>query len=563
MKKRKISDQQIAFIESELEHGDAKARKTALQNLASLCRRGGFVASDRIPSLESRITSLLLVIGQDKKVVRWGLNALAQFGRWATCQRYVESAILWYSGEPEIEAAGAAALCKMLAGHTRDIEALNRIDPRIWKLAALQTCDPERIDLSDVRINVEQDDKDILKLALIPIGVNKDIEHLFHPRHSNGTFVRELCAHDDPIVQQYSVWAVTENARLGLEHLGLSFDHVERLPINVQSKMYQLGAQRILDPRCRLDLIVRGSYAHSAEAREGVAKGVRQHYFDGLESAVLPWLQQETAPIVRGNLAEHIAAYSMDCGPYMDAALQLYEEDPSLRTRIFLGAEGTALYGRLKSQQEPDLFTLIGDEGNLARILKAARKAKAMPKKTVCMLLASPRGSKPLRLDEEVRDALQKLKLVDEPSVDIEMRPEWAIKLSEITDHLLNAKPQILHFSGHGGGGAILVEDELGLATPLSGDGLAALIEAVGNIECVVLNACHSADLSGATTAHTRVVIGCDESILDVAAITFTRSFYRALAHGRDYESSFKIAVADVRVQNGNDEADKYKIYHQ
>ncbi len=204
--------------------------------------------------MEAQIVSLLLIIGQDKRVVRWGLNALAQFGRWATCQRYVESAISVYSGDPEIEAAGAAALCKLLSSHTKDIEALSRIDPRIWKLAALQTCDPRRIDLSDVKINVERDDKEILKLALITIGLNKDIEHLFHPSHSNGTFVRELCGHDDPIVQQYSVWAVTENARLDLRHLGLSFDNIEELPVNVQSKMYQLAAQRLPDPRRRLDL---------------------------------------------------------------------------------------------------------------------------------------------------------------------------------------------------------------------------------------------------------------------------------------------------------------------
>ncbi len=57
-----------------------------------------------------------------------------------------------------------------------------------------------------------------------------------------------------------------------------------------------------------------------------------------------------------------------------------------------------------------------------------------------------------------------------------------------------------------------------------------------------------------------KAVIGCDKSIGDAAAVTFTRSFYRALAHGRDYESSFKIAVADVRAQDGSIEAEKYKI---
>ncbi len=465
-----------------------------------------------------------------------------------------------YSSDPEIEAAGAAALCKLLSSHADDIEALCTIDPRIWKLAALQTCDPKRIDLTAVTINVDRDDKEILKLALITIGVNRDIEDLFHPAHTNGTFVRELCTHDDPIVQQYSVWAVTENARLDLQHLGLNFDSIDGLRPNVQSKMYQLAAQRLPDLRRRLDLIVQGSYAHSLEAREGLAKGVRHSYFDGLETAVLPWFQQETAPVIRGNLAEHIAAYSAECGPYMDVARQSFEADQTLRGRILLGAEGTPLYGELKSHAEPDLFSLIGEEGNLSTLLKAFRKQKTMPKKVVCMLMASPRGETPLRLDEEVRDTLQKLKLVEAPSVEIELRTEWAVKLSEFTDHLLNSKPQIVHFSGHGGGGAIFFEDPLGMAVPLPADGLAGLIGAVGNVECVVLNACHSADVGAATKPHVKVVIGCDKSIGDAAAITFTRSFYRNLAHGRDYESSFRIAVAEVSAQNGASEAEKYKI---
>jgi CHAT domain len=415
--------------------------------------------------------------------------------------------------------------------------------------------------LRDLKINVERDDKEILKLALITIGVNKDIEYLFHPRHSNGTFVHELCTHDDPIVQQYSVWAVTENARLDLQHLGLSFDHIEGLGPNVQSKMYQLAAQRLPDLRHRLDLIVEGSYANSLEAREGLAKGVRHSYFDGLETAVLPWFQHETAPVIRGHLAEHIAAYAADCGPYKDVAQQSFEEDQTLRARILLGAEGTSLYGELKSHEEPDLFSRIGEKGNLSSLLKAARRLKSMPKKSVCMLMASPRGEAQLRLDEEVRDTVQKLKLVEEPAVEIELRVEWAVKLSEFTDHLLNSKPQIVHFSGHGGGGAIFFEDPLGMAAPLSADGLAGLIGAVGNVECVVLNACHSSDLGAATKPHVKVVIGCDNSIDDAAAVTFTRSFYRALAHGRDYESSFKIAVADVGAQNGPLEAEKYKIH--
>jgi hypothetical protein len=440
--KKKISDQQIAFIEFELRTGDAKAKKAALQLLSSLYRKGGTIGFNHLEDVERQIVSLLLIVGQDKKVVRWGLNALAQCGRWQTCQNYIESALSLYAGDPEIEAAGTAALCSMLHKNTDEIEALQRIDPKIWKLAALQTSGPKRIDLSGIQIDIGRDDKEILKLALITIGVNKDIEHLFHPKHSNGTFVRELCQHDDRIVQQYSVWAVTENVRLNLQHLGLKFDEIERLPENVQSKMYQLVAQRFPDLRRRLDLISEGSYSNSLEAREGLAKGVRHSYFEGLETAVIPWFGQETSSVIRGALAEHMAAYSGECGPYSDVIRQAYDESENLRSRILLGAEGTSLYGELKTQEEPNLLSLLG-HADLPAMVKAAQRQRSVPKKTVCMLLVSPRGEPALRLDEEVRDTLQKLKAVEQPAVDIEIRTEWAVKRKEFTDHLLNVKPQI------------------------------------------------------------------------------------------------------------------------
>lgn len=560
--RRKISDQQIAFLEFELTHGDAKTKKTALQNLAALYRRGSYIPQDKIVAIEGRINALLLVIGQDRKVVRWGLNALAQCGRWTSCQHYIEKALSIYKGDPEIEAAGVAALCRLLRGHTDDIEALNQIDPKLWKLAALQTCDPKTIDLGGLQIDIGRDDTEILKLALIIIGVNRDIEHLFHPKHSNGTFVKELCSHDDIIVQQYSVWSVTENVKLSLSDLGIRFDDIEKLSPNVQSKMYQLAAQRHPDMRMRLDLIAQGSSSRSEEAREGLSKGVRDHYFDGLEEIILPWFRQETSNDTRNILIEHIAKNSDACGPYHDFSLQIFGEEPKLQTRILLGAEGKPLYGQLKASQEPDLLSVIANPQDLAEMIRISKMAKLKPKKTVCMLMASPRGQQPLRLDEELRDALQKLRLVKEPEVSIEIISEWAVRLSDVTDHLLNAKPQIVHFSGHGGGGNIFVENALGEAQPLNAEGLAGLIDAVGNIECVVLNACYSDDMSTAVKKHVKIVIGCDDSIDDRAAIVFTNSFYRTLSHGRNYVESFKMATADVSAQINPSEAAKYKIYN-
>jgi hypothetical protein len=53
-------------------------------------------------------------------------------------------------------------------------------------------------------------------------------------------------------------------------------------------------------------------------------------------------------------------------------------------------------------------------------------------------------------------------------------------------------------------------------------------------------------------------VIGCDESIDDDAASGFSRAFYRALAHGHDYEIAYRLAKNDLRLNGFEKEAKKY-----
>ena len=102
----KITAQQVAFFRYELERGDAKRKKTALQDLCALYRRDYFLPVEALDAFEALINGLVLQGDQDEKVVRWCLNALAQFGRLSNSGIYVETALRKYAGDPEIEAAG-------------------------------------------------------------------------------------------------------------------------------------------------------------------------------------------------------------------------------------------------------------------------------------------------------------------------------------------------------------------------------------------------------------------------------------------------------------------------
>ena len=94
-------------------------------------------------------------------------------------------------------------------------------------LAALQRSEIADVDIANTRINIETASPDILKLALIVVGVDNAPEHIFHPRHRNEEIVRVLGAHDDDLISQYSIWAVTENDALNISHLGVDLKDIE------------------------------------------------------------------------------------------------------------------------------------------------------------------------------------------------------------------------------------------------------------------------------------------------------------------------------------------------
>ena len=169
---KKIGTQKVAFFRYELERGDARRKKGALQDLCALYRRGHFLPVEVLDGFEALIDGLVLQGDQDLKVVRWCLNALAQFGRFSNSRSYVEAALCKYAGDPEIEAAGVAALCHMYRGSIDEIEALHDIDPVVWKLAALQNTDPNKIELDGLKINIDIAAAPILRLALITVGLN-------------------------------------------------------------------------------------------------------------------------------------------------------------------------------------------------------------------------------------------------------------------------------------------------------------------------------------------------------------------------------------------------------
>lgn len=556
-----ITTQQTAFLRFELDHGDTRRKKKALQDVSRMYRGGARFNAESLEAVETTIDGLLLQSNQDRKVVRWSLNALGQLGRRTKSDNPVRLALKHYDGDPEITAAGIAALSSMHGGRIEEIDLFQNCDPCLRTLAALQNTDPKFLDLSKVRIDIDKADKEILKLALITVGLNRDVDNLFHPKHSNGQLIKALGTYPDDIVVQYSVWAIIENQKLGMHDLGVSTHQVDALPPNVQAKIMQLVAMRESDHDKRHALMLDGPYLPNADAREGMAKGLLSVYYEGLEGIMLDWSKQESVEYVRKLLAQHFARFSNVCVMYEEEALKLFDANPELRDHLRLGAEGQPLYKKLLLQDlRMGTADLFGEEDDFMQSIKKTKPVRQTVK--ALMLLAAPKDADRLRLDEEVRDLKEKLRVVQNAVVDVVVVNEWAVRVDQIQDALFNEKPQVLHFSGHGDTGMLFFEDRYGEAAPVDAKSFGELISLhADTVKCVILSACYSEDVAKAVRAHVPWVIGCDQSIADDAAIAFSRAFYRAMANGQDYQKAFRHARNEVSLNGMSAEADKYKLF--
>ncbi|MDJ0707007.1 MAG: CHAT domain-containing protein [Leptolyngbyaceae cyanobacterium MO_188.B28] len=191
----------------------------------------------------------------------------------------------------------------------------------------------------------------------------------------------------------------------------------------------------------------------------------------------------------------------------------------------------------------------------------------------ILLLAANPMGTSRLRLDEEVREidaGLRRSQHRDQ----FDLAQRWAVRPRDIQRAMLDVNPQIVHFSGHGGGPeslaqgrdgvrdlgqfseeetpeeGLVFEDEAGQAKLVSGAALAGLFQLFAEqVECVVLNGCYSKAQGTAIAEYIPYVIGMNQAIGDEAAIAFSIGFYDALGAGRDVEFAFKLGCTAIQLE--------------
>ncbi|MBW4483793.1 MAG: CHAT domain-containing protein [Tildeniella torsiva UHER 1998/13D] len=173
----------------------------------------------------------------------------------------------------------------------------------------------------------------------------------------------------------------------------------------------------------------------------------------------------------------------------------------------------------------------------------------------VLVLTANPNntGSELLGLDAEVRrieEAFRRSHHRDR----FQIVTKLAARPADLRQALLEYRPQIIHFSGHGTETqGLVLENDQGKVQLVSTEALGRLFGAFDNspIECVLLNACYSEVQANAIHQYVDCVIGMNRPIGDQAAIQFSQGFYDALGAGSTYAEAFNMGCSAIHLEGG------------
>lgn len=182
----------------------------------------------------------------------------------------------------------------------------------------------------------------------------------------------------------------------------------------------------------------------------------------------------------------------------------------------------------------------------------------------ILFLGANPQGTRSLRVDEEIRE-IQHVIMQGRERDNIQVETRWAIRPRDITQALIDTRPHLVHFAGHGGGEeeSFAGESDSGFVHVIPVDGLVRAFKALGrDVRCVIVNACRTERLAQALATVIPHVIGMRQPVGDQSAIRFSIGFYQALAGGEPVETAFDVGVAQLMMTPDGDDASAPLLLH-
>lgn len=171
----------------------------------------------------------------------------------------------------------------------------------------------------------------------------------------------------------------------------------------------------------------------------------------------------------------------------------------------------------------------------------------------IAMLIASPIGQSPIDVSLEAREVeIERRKALNGGAFELKVYP--AAGSESLMTALNENAPNIIHFSGHGGAGAIILDNET--IKDLGGQTVEAKVltrilkTAPQPPKLLVLNACESAAHIGLLTEAADVVIAMTAVVPDSTAYSYSRRLYAALFAGRSVATAHEQACAVLSIDD-------------
>jgi GTPase SAR1 family protein len=161
----------------------------------------------------------------------------------------------------------------------------------------------------------------------------------------------------------------------------------------------------------------------------------------------------------------------------------------------------------------------------------------------ILFLAANPTNEASLQTDKEfrlIRQRIQQSTYRDNFEV---LMPSLGLTIEDLIK-VMNQKPEIVHFSGHGTHEGIMITNNQNQAVLMPTAALQRLFrQHHENLKLVVLNSCYSAEQAQVISQFGCYVIGMNVPIGDDAAISFAGGLYIGLGEGKSIEKAYDDAM--------------------
>lgn len=187
-----------------------------------------------------------------------------------------------------------------------------------------------------------------------------------------------------------------------------------------------------------------------------------------------------------------------------------------------------------------------------------------MGKCKILFLAANPASTTRLQLEEELRTIRGRIR-EGKHGGSVELDSRWAVRPDDVELALLEVKPNVVHFSGHGSErDELIFTNDSGMPEPVSKEAIVDLFHTLtDNIQLVVLNACFSRPQAEGVVERISCAIGMNREIGDTAAVVFAASLYRGIAFGRTVGESFDLGKnALLRAGINEEQTPELLVHH-